>query len=58
MPHACSLAHTEIQLQTGSDHWAMSWLLLTEPCRKEKVMLEEIFMSLVSWVMTQVEVIR
>lgn len=27
----------------GSDHWAMGWLLLTEPCWKEKVMLGESF---------------
>lgn len=43
VPHACSVTHIELQLQMGSDHWAMGWLLLTESCWKEKVILGENF---------------
>lgn len=43
VPHACSVTHTELQLQMGSDHWAIGWLLLTELCSKEKATLGENF---------------
>lgn len=43
VPCACGFACTELQLQMGSDHWAMGRLLPTEPCWKEQVMLGESF---------------